>query len=476
MIPSEVLADVQVERQAWLWGLAAAVFLSFAGIGYTSTGITLSAAVTVTAAVRGLVRHNGYWTAFVVGAFPLIGGSEPGLQPEELVYAVVLLAFLATWYGRRLWGRERILTDGFAAAAVGFGLWGILSYTWSLGLFGGTTTALTGDFVNQAMWFFYPPLACSFRRSGWGTPQAVLLLGWLALYAALRNMQLYLSALASADQAWKIATGRVAQNELVLMVGVLAMAVTFLYGRRSSARLLGAGIGLVALGALVLTQSRGYWASALIALVVLFVLVDVRRRIRIAGFGVMGIAGLIGALAIAVPQAFDLLVGGLVDRFSSLGTSGTSDGSLINRFYEARAALGQTLQNPILGYGFGRPLRYYSLVEDATVSVTFIHNGFVGLWYFTGLPGVLMVLTLWIGTMIYGLQLYRSHAAAGSARVGGLLAFVVLLGMLPVATTSTPFQMPEGPVILVLMAALVSGARLTLSRFVRRSSFAPDLP
>lgn len=449
----------QAERHDWLWGLVAAAALSVAGIGYTTAGVALALIVTGAAALRGPARREGYWTAFVVGAFPLIAGSEPGLQAEELVYAAVFAVFLASWYGSRVWRRDRILTDGFAVGAVGFGVWGMLSYGWSLGVFGGTTHTITIDLVNQGMWFFYPPLLASFRRSGQGTAQAAVLLGWLALYAALRNVQLYLAALASADQAWKVATGRVAQNELVLMVGMLAMAVVLLYGRRTAVRLLGAAVGLVALGALVLTQSRGYWAAALLSIAALFVLVDTRRRVGLAGFGVIGIAGLLVALAVVVPKVFDLLVGGLVSRFTSLGSSGSSDLSLVNRFYEAKAALLDVFVNPILGYGFGRPLRYFSLIDDTTIATTFIHNGFVGLWYFSGLPGVLMALGVWFGTMKSGLQLFRDRTLSGGLRVGGLLAFSVLLGMIPVATTSTPFQMPEGPVVLVLMAAVVAAHR-----------------
>src|SRR5690606_4999639 len=117
----------------------------------------------------------------------------------------------------------------------------------------------------------------------------------------------------------------------------------------------------------------------------------------------------------------------------------TQDLSLLSRFAEAQGALARIEQNPILGHGVGVPYAFNDILSHTTITRTFIHIGYLYLWYTFGLLGGGLALFWWGRSLWCGLKTYRVREAPLLLRLGGLAAAATLVAFTLSASTSNPF-------------------------------------
>lgn len=166
----------------------------------------------------------------------------------------------------------------------------------------------------------------------------------------------------------------------------------------------------------------------------------------------------VGVLVVVVASAGLLGATGrnAVTRLSSTTQSATlQDSSLQDRVNEMDHAWQTIQEHPWLGVGYGRPYGAYTSETDPdTGDVTylpqrFIHNSYVGVWVWMGIPGVLAVLAIAGAVLVAVWRLViRKH--------GPRLAPLAAASGLAVLAASTSFQtnLLYRPAILSLAAGL----------------------
>ena len=404
-----------------------------------------------------LFRHPLLNLTAVLGGFAAIAGFDKGLQVSEALYAAYLLLFLAHWYVTRLYlERVRILRHGVDRTIIFF-LCYVTGSFFLTGIFGspwGTALREWMVLISFALYFPIKEACVRYRRTPAVLVGIVLFLG---LFVAVRNLLNFEQILASATYAWQIARGRVTTNEIFLVLPALTTFTWVLYTRHRSLSLVLLGAFLLFFGSLILTQSRAYWIDFAWGMLILFLLIGRRYKVRllwISGLGMLGIAAL-GLLLFG--DTILLMVYGLVERLLTLTSATSSDVSLINRFYESAGAWKQIQLNPIVGYGLGAQYRVYDIISGTTKTKTFIHNSFLLLWFKFGLIGLSSVLYIWFGSVRLGWRALRSGHPDFFTKLGLLVAVVGLIALIPSTFTSLQFYMSDTTFMFALLSGWAAG-------------------
>ena len=307
--------------------------------------------------------------------------------------------------------------------------------------------------------FYFPIKELCIRRPDLLPQKPILLsLGFVTLFIALRNFWFYQTHINNAEFLWQIATGRVVTNEHVLLMGGLVALTILLYSRKRLHATAIAGIFTLLSAAIVIGQSRALWVSYMLGIAVIFLCVDRQKKFRIVSIGVLGGVMFLAVGVLVFDNFFSLIIAGLANRLLSLQTATVQDLSLINRFFEARAALEHIGMNPIVGYGFGVPFKYYSLVYEWTHETSFIHNGPVGIWYRHGLIGLGLLVTFYIGTIARAVRMLRMPAIARIDRMVAIFVMACLIAESLVGNTENPFATGDKTLFIGALAGLAAAS------------------
>lgn len=401
---------------------------------------------------------RGYSILYIIlSGFVLIVGFKEGFQLEEFVYAVLYLSYLGYWFISRLFFYRDPVLQGSVEAS----LFLFLCYmTLSIGLlpvFHCKLDDFVGGWQALSMLAFFFPVREACLRDHHATRILWMILCFIALYIAIRNLLEYRTELSSAAHLWQIASGRVTENEHVLMLGGLGGLVLLLYASRWHHRFPLAMLVLIFTAGVVIGQSRALWLSYLLGIAVLFFFTDRLRRLRLVFFLLASGVFLVGILTIFFSDFFTLIIAGLIDRFATLETATSKDISLLTRFSEMQAVWGEVIKNPIIGYGFGVPYRYFSLVYETTYEPTFIHNGYLSVLYRHGLIGFFLLFTPYIVSMYRSVQLFRFGYAPQYARLVGLVGIAFLVAEALVGNSENPFANSDKPFIIGILWGMVAG-------------------
>lgn len=421
--------------------------------GLAVPGVVLAAAVPVLLARVPLGSLCG-----VVVLFGLTARNEDGLQVEEVVFAAAYLSFLLHWFITRLFVYREPVFRGFVDVAIGAFL---VYMTASLGLtvlFGGTFRAAQSDWINFSMFAFYFPIREVCERYRFGPWVVVGFVLYLGLFSVIRNVALLSAAFGNVEYAWEVARGRVAMNEILMLVPALGCLAFASQEPRLRARLLlTAGFAVFTVG-VILTQWRAYYVDLALGVFLLAITTGPRGFVR-----VVSLSALSGAVGLALAylvfgDLVNLLVLGIADRILSIGTATSVDVSLLNRFLETRQVWDLIVQNPIAGYGLGTTFGFYDTIFNATWVKAYAHNGYLTLWYKFGVFGLLAVLAIW-GRAIWVAFGAWADRTGGDARgrTLGLAVAVTLVSLLPSHAVSATFSTADTTFTFALLVGTAVG-------------------
>lgn len=216
-------------------------------------------------------------------------------------------------------------------------------------------------------------------------------------------------------------------------------------------------LALPLVAALAVSQTRSTWLPVIVAVVVIPALALRGRHIPMSLLrrGVVTLFALVIALGLGSSGVMGSYVEGISTRFLSAADSEVlQDDSYQQRLVENEKALLRISEEPVWGIGFPRPygafIRYWPEHLDIQVHVArdFIHNSYLGMAMFFGIPGVLALAVLVAGVLV----LVRRTAMAAPRWRPVPLACLGALGVL--ALTST-FQTQLGYEPFYLTMALV---------------------
>lgn len=398
--------------------------------------------------------------AIVLGMLALLDNT-PNVTPQEIGYSLALTAYLGWFYATRLvvlggLGLETVLDKAIAAMLVAI----LLGFVPTL-VFQGDMSLTLNALVGSSVLALYFPFreACIRHPDG----LKLLLIAFLGLctLVAINNLLQYRQLLAMYVLPDFVAGRRVTANDIYFTSG-FALSVALL--ARSRHRVVqGVLVVQMALfvGALIATQARSQWVACLVILGLIFLAGGGQTRLRLAGY----LGGVVALGAVVLPVVLGsktlIVLWGMAKRFNSIRTASRQDISLLSRFVEAKAAFAQVLENPVLGHGHGVPYAHYDIIDQVVMHTSYVHVGYVGLFYTYGLLGGLAVFTAWWSALGRGLFLLRAAPGRIEGAVGlGAAAFLASLFLSMLATD--PFVMTDGLFVFAMLAALLAGSHARL--------------
>lgn len=454
-------------RPLFYAGLAFGLLLILLGAWLSTLLLVALAAMLAAALIFGiLARNEVLLLCAVLAGFVVSANYEAGFQLHEVFYGLLYLGYLSYWFiSRFFFYRDHVLRT-----PVDWALFLFLVYvTLSLGLtplLGGDLKIALSEWLAITMLAFYFPIKeICIRRADLLPQKPVLIsLGCIALFIALRNFWFYQTRINDAEFLWQIAAGRIVTNEHVLLMGGLIALTILLYSRKKIHVAAIAGVFALLSAGIVIGQSRALWVSYMLGIAVIFACVERKKKFWIISGGVLGSILFAVAGTLVFNNFFSLIVAGLTDRLLSLQTAAVKDLSLINRFFEARAALEHIGANPIVGYGFGVPFKYYSLVYEWTHETSFIHNSPVGVWYRHGAAGLALLGVFYIGTIARTIRVLRIPAISRIDRIVSIFVMACLIAEGLVGNTENPFATGDKTLFIGALAGLAAASAHRASR------------
>ena len=407
-----------------------------------------------------LARNEMALLCAILAGFVVSANYEAGFQIQEIFYGLLYFGYLTYWFiSRFLFYQDRVLKTPIDWALFLF----LVYVTLSLGLtplLGGNIQFAISEWLAITMLAFYFPIKeICIRRAGLLPQKPILIsLGFVTLFIALRNFWFYQADINNAEFLWQIATGRVVTKDHVLLMGGLMALTILLYSRKKIHVAAIAGVFTLLSAGIVIGQSRALWVSYMLGIAVIFLCVNRKKKFWIVSMAALGGVVFFAMGTLVFDNFFSLIIAGLTERFLSLQTATVKDLSLINRFFEARAALEYIGMNPIVGYGFGVPIKYYSLVYEWTHETSFIHNGPVGIWYRHGLIGLGLLGTFYIGTIARTIRILRIPTSVRIDRIVAIFVMACLIAESLVGNTENPFATGDKTLFIGALTGLAAAS------------------
>ena len=418
-----------------------------------------------------LVQRPLLHLCVVLTGFAATLSGEDGLQVYEILYGLYYAAYLAGWFiYHGLLQQRTVFRDAVDGALVLFLVLAVASLGLTV-LYGGSVSGAVIDLIPLSFLGFYFPIREALRNdpraARWLTASFLLLvlivLGW--------NYYTYFFKLQTAEYLWQVATGTVRINDRFLMVGAFFTLSFYSLADRWPLRLLLIGATALLIGGVIISQSRTVWVAMILGFGLLFFLVERHEKVRLILLATAGASALVLLGMILLDDLFGLVVAGIADRFTSLGTATTKDLSLVNRFVEWKAAFRASLESPILGHGAGVPYHFFNIISQTTQEKWHIHNTFLGLFYRHGLVGLGLVVFVLAVTWARGVRTWMQRQLPPFHHHVLIACLVALPCVLLAAMTEALFIDDAALFVVLLPVAMIAGlSRMPLSSDTRTGS------
>jgi O-antigen ligase len=264
----------------------------------------------------------------------------------------------------------------------------------------------------------------------------------------------YQEILINSTLNWQFERARVSGDESIILSGVIIFLCLSLNSKKLFQNLIWLSSFFLSVIALIITQSRGFWLAMILCCLVVFFLSNRTEKIKMLSIAAISSSAVLFFAVIFFSEYIELISKGLLDRFSSISAT-QLDTSLLERVKETRVIWDKILKNPISGYGFGTNYIREYIFYNHFIPTTYIHNGYLSVWYKFGLFGLLTFLSLSVLIIYKGnkaLILVKSHNTKSM-----LIASISLIfGLLLVNITSPQYYSFDGMLLIGLIAAFIS--------------------
>ena len=421
--------------------------------------------------VVGFVLINPLLSLMVaILGFVLVASNEAGFQVIEIAYAAYLYAFLLTWFLRHGISESSAILTGKTDLVLALFL-GLLPATLILTFFfRGNFLGAFSELISLSMLLVYFPVKHTVVHHRIGPKLTLTTVVIMSVLVAIINTFEYASELSDATHLSHISGSRVVVNDALLTIGALMSLTLLVYARNPISLLLSVSAVALTFSGLIMTQARGAWLAFMLGMFVLFLTARTSERIKMFTTGTIISVLIFGIGYILLGPFLNVIIEGIAERFSTITTAFTQDLSLVNRFRETQAVFEKILMNPLIGYGPGVSYVFYDIVHQSTDTDSFVHNGYIGLWYKYGLWGLGLVLYFWYSTVKLGLRAFRSDTADHWTRLAGLAGAIPLVALTITTLVGNPFFLKNQLFIIAIAAGLAVGAGERSSNLTGTSS------
>jgi O-antigen ligase len=274
------------------------------------------------------------------------------------------------------------------------------------------------------------------------------------LYVILRTYLSYRSAILNAIQEWELNFARGAGNENFLLIGVIFVSAALLYAQKVWHKTALTILFVLTVGAIIVTLTRSLWVTSVLGIGIVGFYVGKSQRRRLIGY--VGVAGILATIVGLIYLDVTLFILELLAiRFQSF-TQGLQDISVTDRIYETQRVWDMIIQNPILGWGYGTEFQKYDVLFRRTSSFTsYIHNGYLVIWFKNGIVGLFAILAYVLTLFIYAFRIYKkTRLVTIKILMITIMAYIPTAGLMNV--TSPVVYSYEGMLLLIVLGSVVS--------------------
>jgi O-antigen ligase len=379
--------------------------------------------------------------------------NPPGLDPGEVLYyalwfLVIGLVIIPYIYKAEL-GAYTVLDKQYV----------IICLFMLLAICTGILFSGRGVKVIEEAIYFYSGIVFYFAiRNNLDSPKfrisLVITVSFVFLYVVFRTYLSYRTALVSAVEEWELNYARGAGNENYLLVGTIAVLVVLVHTKKILHQVGLVLLFVLSIGAVVITLTRSLWVVTILSMGMIFLFLGSNEKKRYIKYFSTALL-IVTILAFIYIDLTLFVLELLAFRFQSLG-DGTQDLSLLERIYETQRVWERIMQNPIAGWGFGTQFTKYDVIMYRTSTDTsYIHNGYLAIWFKMGIFGLIALLSYCATIYIYAFRVYK-RSSNQNYRMFGLIILAYIPSAALMNITSPVLYTYEGSFLLILFGSVLS--------------------
>ncbi len=204
------------------------------------------------------------------------------------------------------------------------------------------------------------------------------------------------------------------------------------------------GAFLISVGSLLLTFGRTAWIAGFIFLPVVLLLGNRSEKKRGVEFVFMVLFTGV-TLFIVAYLMFPMVRIGALYMLSKL-TSSTNlrtDASMFNRYIEWSHVLKAIVTAPLTGFGFGGTFWNYDWLLGISKQSAYTHNGALSILFKSGIVGLILLFTTWIGYFVEGVRFVRNKFLTAKERAYVRAGIATMLHLVIIGSTGNIFYQRE---------------------------------
>lgn len=227
------------------------------------------------------------------------------------------------------------------------------------------------------------------------------------LFSDLLQFYIYKQILSNITYAYE-AGSTIRNNTYMYVIGTTFSCIFIFYQKETKYRILLTVIMILTLGALTSTFARIFWAAAFVNIITIFLLLNLKEKIRFFSYFVISIVLAYLIASIFFGDIFKFVIFALESRFEST-SQGTEDISAISRFEEWKVVIERIKESPFIGNGFGAVFTFRNPITGKMGYSSVIHNSFLHFFFRIGIPLTLMFFGLFgvmfVKSIFYSIKL-----------------------------------------------------------------------
>lgn len=363
--------------------------------------------------------------------------------------------------------RERLTESIPMLAFIGYYMWAIVSGIGGILWWNNTFNDWIREILIQVVLFITPILLFRAIRTN---EEAKTLLKFVVIcwfLLTVTNFYHYGSNIAKA--AYMYQTGRGSVDPGGGSFGFFCVISFVMIDRKRSRLKYYVLAGGITVCSILASFYRTFWLAAALQVPLIFFLS--RKEERKLGkrfffwFGLIGIAAL--TVVYIKVALFRVFVEVYIDRLLSSSQVAT-DLSLVNRYVEWGRLWNTIIQNPIVGFGYGAHFHSFNIILGWHELMGYSHNGFLLVFFKSGLVGLLLFSVAYFGFIVKGFQLVRSKFLTAGERAALRATISYLIATAITTLTVNAFN----DRIQALWIAVSWGAIMYFTRRVRQAQAA----
>ncbi|MGI6369997.1 MAG: O-antigen ligase family protein [Ignavibacteria bacterium] len=453
-MPLQKLYEIDSKLSPAIVILTLLLFSGFFALGiYFHIELYVFLGVTALPLMWAMVNYPRVWIYFIVIMFIVFfRGGETELNATHILAALFYDLFLIVWFINKLLIRREKITRGIHDQIILF-FYGVLLFHSIVSISHGVELIdWLREYFSISLILYYFPIREYFTEKK-HILHLLFLIGFVTIILDFYAFYNYYNILKDITYAYQFASTIRINQQLYVAVALGGIAF-FFYFKKWRYKLFSALVAGFTIAALVSTLSRAFWVS-LFGIIFIFILyLRIKQVVQLLTFVLVATSIFVVTLNTYMPDKANMFYKYLSKRLISTG-KGKKDISIRARLYEYREVVKGIEKSPVWGNGLRHEFMFYSNLSQTSARTSFVHNGYLGIAYKTGIP---LAIAFYLPILLYLIQGFLVSIRT-SSYLHKTLAICGMLSLLMLFATNfvtSSFLFKDGLMVTALAIAFIS--------------------